>query len=207
MTFYINRPPVCDSFAVTPTTGVAFSAALSPFFYSFSPFDPDETRVLGADVVPGVSSGPLIAVGRGPDRGSGADAREPRCPAHGRLLQQLSADRRRPRLGPLPSLFHRHRSGRSSAACRRSDAGAVAGLLRGSGQHQQGRHSDADDRHLQRHVHPRQSSTSTPSARSPPLPCRTLCSSTAHTLHSRSTWCRGCWPSRTTSGPACWRIS
>ena len=47
MTFYINRPPACDSFAVTPTDGVAFSVAQSPFFYSFSPFDPDETRVLG----------------------------------------------------------------------------------------------------------------------------------------------------------------
>ena len=47
MTFYINRPPVCDSFAVAPTSGVAFSVDESPFFYSFSPFDPDETRVLG----------------------------------------------------------------------------------------------------------------------------------------------------------------
>ena len=46
MTFYINRPPVCDSFAVNPSSGVAFSGELSPFTYSFSPFDPDESRVL-----------------------------------------------------------------------------------------------------------------------------------------------------------------
>ena len=46
VTFYINRPPVCDSFAVSPGSGAAFSAEDSPFSYSFSPFDPDENRPL-----------------------------------------------------------------------------------------------------------------------------------------------------------------
>ena len=46
VTYYINRPPLCDSFAISPAAGVAFSDLSSPFFYSFVPFDPDETRAL-----------------------------------------------------------------------------------------------------------------------------------------------------------------